>query len=112
MDMETKRLLQQFFVSAICLLLLVQFHTYYNLESSLPPFNKNLAVSVLNSELPIAVEEDASFTTFFRQDDHVISVPSIPIDCSRILVVMTELNAVSRVDRPKVRVAFERHKVA
>jgi hypothetical protein len=108
MEIVTKRL-QPFFVSAICLLLLLQYYAYYNLESSLPLFSKNLAVSVLNSELPVAVEGDASFTTFFRQDDHVISLPSIPIDCSRILVVMTELNAVSRVDRP--RVDFERHKV-
>jgi hypothetical protein len=98
MEIVTKRLLQHFFVSAICLQLLVQYYAYRNLESSLPLFSKDLAASTANSKLPVAVEEDASFTTFFRQDDHLISVPSIPIDCSRTLVVMTELNAVSRVD--------------
>jgi hypothetical protein len=90
--------LQQLFVSAVCLLLLVQYHAYYNFESFLPSFGKNLVASVVNSKLPVVIEEDASFTTFFRPDDHVISVPSIPIDCSRLLVVMTELNAVSRID--------------
>jgi hypothetical protein len=98
MGRASKRLLQQFFVTAICLLLLVEYYAYYNLESSLLLFSKNLAVSVVKSKIPVAdAEEESSFTTFFRKDDHVISVPSIPRDCSRVLVVMTELNAVSRV---------------
>jgi hypothetical protein len=95
MGRASKRLLR-FFVAAICLLLLVEYYAYYNLESSFLLFSKNLAVSVVKSEIPVAIEE-SSFTTFYRQDDHAISIPSIPIDCSRLLVVMTELNAVSRV---------------
>jgi hypothetical protein len=94
---KSPKRLHQLFVSAICLLLLVQYHAYYNL-SSLPIFSKNLVVSAAKSKLPVAIEEDASFTTFFRPDDHVIRIPSITTDCSRLLVVMTELNAVSLVD--------------
>jgi hypothetical protein len=106
LDMVFKRL-QQLFVLVICLLLLVLYHAYYNFDSSF----QNLFVSVANSKLLVVIEEDASFTTFFRPDDHVISVPSIPIDCSRVFVVMTELNAVSRIDWSKVRVELECHKV-
>jgi hypothetical protein len=85
---------QRLFVFGICLLLLVQYHAYHNLEHlepSLTLFGKNLVVSAANFKFPVAIlEEDASFATFFRRDDHVISIPSIPIDCSRLLVVMTE----------------------
>jgi hypothetical protein len=97
--LATLKRLQQLIVSATSLLLLIQYLAYYNLKSPLPHLlSENLSVFATDSKLPVAVEEDASFTTFFRQDDNGISVPSIPIDCSRLLVVMTELNAVSRVE--------------
>lgn len=114
-NMVMLKRLQQLIVSMICLLLLLQYIAYYKLESALSHLSENLTVFAVDPKLPVAVEEDASFTTFFRQDDNVISVPSIPIDCSRLLVVMTELNAVSKVesiDRRCSEVEFYCHNVA
>jgi hypothetical protein len=97
MEIELKKL-QKLIVSAICFLLLFKYLAYCKLEPHLLLLSKHVTVFAADPKLPVAIEEDASFTTFFRRDDHVITVPSIPIDCSRLLVVMTELNAVSRVD--------------
>jgi hypothetical protein len=96
MEILLKRQIQQLIVAAICSLLYLQLLIYYNFQSQLSLGSKSIsAYFAVDPKLPVAVEEDASFTTFFRRDDNIISVPSIPIDCSRLLVVMTELNAVS-----------------
>lgn len=79
---------------AICLALILKRAWFDEGSSSLQKYFD--FSSSADTRIAIAGEDDASFTTLFRPDDHVISVPSIPVDCSRLLVVMTELNAVSQ----------------
>jgi hypothetical protein len=89
--------LQKLIFSLICLVLLVDYRAYYDLvESSLLLLQiSNLDFSVVDLA-HTAIDGDTSFSTLFRPDDHAIIVPSIPIDCSRVLLVPTELSAVSR----------------
>jgi hypothetical protein len=85
---------QQLICAAICLALLV-YRAWHDVNPSSLQRYFDFSSSV-DHKLAFAGDDDASFTTLFSPDDHVISVPSIPIDCSRLLVVMTELSAVSR----------------
>jgi hypothetical protein len=83
--------LHELLFPAIGLLLLVEYQLY----SHLPVLESSL-LSAVDPALASKYEDSSSFSTLFRPDDHAISVPSIPIDCSRILLLPTELSAVSR----------------
>jgi hypothetical protein len=88
--------LHQLIFSLVCLVLFVEYRAYNDLlQSSLliQIYELNFSAGDLAHT---AIDEDSSFSTLFRPDDHLISVPSIPIDCSRILLMPTELSAVSQ----------------
>jgi hypothetical protein len=85
--------LHQLIFSLVCLVFFFGYRAYPDLQKS---YKLNFSTGQL-ALAPTAIDEgDSSFATLFRPDDHVISVPSIPIDCSRILLVPTELSAVSQ----------------
>ena len=80
----------------VCLVLFFGYRSYHDLQKSSllqQIYNLNFSAGDLS---PAVKDEDSSFATLFRLDDHLISVPKIPIDCSRILLVPTELSAVSQ----------------
>jgi hypothetical protein len=106
-NMVLLKRLQQLTLSAICVLLVVEYRIYRDLESSLFLGSFNSDFSAADHGIAAIDGEDSSFSTLFPPDDHVIRVPSIPIDCSRVLLIPTELSAVSRklIDR-KSRVLY------
>jgi hypothetical protein len=94
--MVAMKKLHHLIFSLVCLVLFFEYRAYHNLQKSsllLQIYNLNFsAVDLAHS----SKDEDSSFATLFRPDDHVINLPSIPTDCSRILLVPTELSAVSQ----------------
>jgi hypothetical protein len=70
-------------------LLFFEYQAYHHLLDSSLSYRVDPALAAVDGD-------SSSFSTLFRPDDHAISVPSIPIDCSRVLLVPTELSAVSR----------------